>query len=468
MLADARFLARFVLAGSLFLIGCGSDDLDAQPNPPGKPEPASEKKVENPLARKTGNPLSRKAEKADPWLGSFHGEELDVTVRVGARGAYRDELRMGNQTYPFQGAMQGKELRGKFQAGAGEYEFVARLSGDALSLETDATKYSMTREKKTAAPTARTAEVVGSKDETARVQTSGQGKPARNKPAPPLVKMKSFDHKIGFTFQHPATWKLTSVENGLALIPSDVKKDAQGQPLELFLVSGDSAEGVTSAADPNVAAYFDRQVPQWYPGLRRSGKTESLECLIGNGTIYTYEGKVTGGVEIRVMIYATIYKDTGIFLAHAAEKDLFAARRAISRQMFSSFGWKKGRVDPKLAGHWYRNETSSSGYDPIGGSVGASTKTQYLFSEDGTVSYTSGTQFFGTVTGAGGSVTIDDPGGRANISSGTWSVSGDRLNMLWSGGGAETYEYLVFPHENSRALKLLVPGEKKPLYFHPR
>jgi len=278
-------------------------------------------------------------------------------------------------------------------------------------------------------------------------------------PVPELrtdVEMKAYRHAAGFTFQHPAKWEVKVGDDALVLVPNDAKRDAQGQPLELIVVGGQEAEGIARADDPQVLSFFDSQ----FPKLKRAGETGSLSTLVGPGAVLTYSNDTHA-----TTIYVTLHNGIGVYLAHVSEKALAAAREPIARRMFSTFGWEKGKVDPDLVGVWRRNESSSSSVDSSG-YVGASTTRVFRFAEDGRFAYGSNTRMFGHVSGGGGQVTLDPSESGGGESGGTWNVEGNRLTLLWSAGGIHTYEYSVFAHTEGRtALKLLVPGEKKPDFY---
>ncbi len=268
--------------------------------------------------------------------------------------------------------------------------------------------------------------------------------------------MTAYRHPAGFTFQYPKGWDLREGDEALAIVPDDAKKDARGQPRELFLVGGQEAEGVRRPDDPDVGAFFDGRFPQ----LRRKEGIDALSTLVGPGAVYAYENETRSAT-----IYVTLHDGIGIFLAHVCEKELAADRRAVARRVFSTFGWGRGQLDDDLVGVWRRTESSSSDVTAAG-YVGSSSTRIWRFAGDGRFAYGSNTRVFGHVSGGGGQVTLDPSGKGGGESGGRWYVEGKRLTLLWNEGGVHVYEYSVFAHTEGRtALKLLVPGEKKPDFY---
>lgn len=90
----------------------------------------------NPLAP-GGNPL---APAADPLVGTFEGDGLRVTV-AGSSGAYRGELELGGQVFPFEASGGSGRLEGTFASGGSSYPFTAVLADDDLTVESGGATY---------------------------------------------------------------------------------------------------------------------------------------------------------------------------------------------------------------------------------------------------------------------------------------------------------------------------------------
>jgi len=417
--------------------------------------------AQNPLAREAQNPLTRQAPNA--WVGTFRGTELAMTLRADD-GAYSGSIELGGHSYTAT-AQRGEDggISGIFRVGAEEFAFSATRSGPTVTLRSGGTRYEMT-----------TVEMTRLDATPARDGSrTAPGSEGAAKTTASALELKSFRHPIGFHFQHPAAWRVQSDDAAILLLPDDAKRDPRGQPLEFFLVSGEDAEGIERTDDPRVLQFFDEAVRQSYPAMRRTGAPAALTSLLGPGTVLTYEGKTPTGIDAIQTIYVALHRGLGVFMMHVGDVEQAKKRQGIARQMFSSFGWEKGKTDEQLVGLWHRNEMSASTSLGVSGSidsVGSSSNLYWEFQADGTVRYAQGTRVFGNVgggvDGSGSQVSILSEGGGNKPWVGSWSVAGTRLHVLWNGGGAETYEYSVFAHTEGRtALKLLVPGERKPKFF---
>jgi hypothetical protein len=91
----------------------------------------------NPLAP-GGNPLAPAA--ADPLVGTFEGDGLRVTV-TGSSGAYRGELELGGQAFPFEASGGNGRLEGSFASAGSSYPFSATLADDVLTVESGGASY---------------------------------------------------------------------------------------------------------------------------------------------------------------------------------------------------------------------------------------------------------------------------------------------------------------------------------------
>jgi hypothetical protein len=466
----------------------------------------------DPLAsptNKSANPLSRRP---DPFIGSFEMEGLRVEIEKDGAN-YRGRLAFEGQTYAVTARRARADdtlLQGTFRVEDQDFEFEARVDGDVMRLTSEDSEHVLRRANERPSRTSRSAASVGAEpsedeesdsDEAAsesetdsdRVTDDGTsdeidaggtrsssehgngtrpsvaGAAARGK----SIEMTTFRHPIGFRFQHPAAWQIGATDTGLVIVPDDAAKDSEGNPIELFLLSGDDASGIAKPDSPEVIQYFDALVSGMYKGLSRSGTAESVECLLGPGAVIEYGGRIADGLDVRVTVYFTIHQRHGIFLAHIAAKAQHEKRAALARRIFSSFGMEKAEIDEQLVRSWTRSESSSSSYDPVSGGIGANTTHVWEFRADGTCSFSSDSRLYGTVHGAGGSVSIDDEGSGSEPELGTWGARDGKLAILWESGGAIVYDYLVFDHQGKPALKLQDPPRQgsqraKPRYFLSR
>ncbi|MFT5051850.1 MAG: hypothetical protein ACI8QZ_003279 [Chlamydiales bacterium] len=436
-------LPAFVHVLALLL---GGSDLVAQ-NPLGQ--------TSNPQRQQEGNPLARP--KADPLVGRWQGAELSVTLQKdGAR--YRGHFELAGSRFPLTARPNGQGIEGSFEAEGEQYPFTAVTTKRGMTFHSGGSDYAVTK--------------VASPDRPENLladdgAATNPGVAATTRSAP---RTKSFRHPLGFEFQHPEKWRVESSDDGIVVVPDEVKRDPSGQPLELFLISAEDAAAVDRPDQAEVLSFFDQSLAQMLPGMKRKAQPEALACLLGQGAVLRYSGRTPTNMDGHADIYLTLHNGLGVYMMHLGRKDQVERHKAEARHMFSTFGWQKGQTDPNLIALWHRNDFSSSSSVGLGGSmdsVGSSTNTYWQFNADGTVTYTSGSRLFGNVGGAGSQVSIDSGADPGNTWRGTWSVNANKgLTLIWNGGGAETYEYVVFDHtEGQVALKLTAPGEKKGTYY---
>ena len=276
--------------------------------------------------------------------------------------------------------------------------------------------------------------------------------------------MATYKHPSGVFFQYPGNWQISEAQQALALLPPDLAKDEQGQPAEILLLSAEDADGITSATDPRVAAFFEQQVRQKFPNAKRVGEPETVRTGLGAGVILTFEGTGDGGVELRHRVYAAIHEETGIFLAHMSRKDIAARRDNDAKTIFISLGAGPAQVDPALAHLWLRKEyyfSPSSGL-PGGASGSSTTYIYWQFDQEGNVMYASRSHLFMNTDSLSAIGQGDSAG---DVWKGKYSTKDGVLQVAWSNGDQETYNYRVFTDGGLPKLKLQQPNAKKTQYF---
>ena len=97
------------------------------------------------------NPFSPTTDALDPFIGTFEGEGLSVTV-TGGSGQYQGQLVLDGQSFPFVASSGGELMEGTFQSGGQSYPFVATLQGEILYVESGGGLYATVRSGDAVAP----------------------------------------------------------------------------------------------------------------------------------------------------------------------------------------------------------------------------------------------------------------------------------------------------------------------------
>ena len=184
------------------------------------------------------------------------------------------------------------------------------------------------------------------------VGAAGKGAPT-TQPSIAKTKGKTYRHVIGFSFWYPDGWAVKEHDNALQLVPPN-PASAGGDPTELYFITGESVagEGITSAADPGVAAYMDAQVQGLFPFVRRTDEPKAAAMNAGQGMEYNWRGENPQGHRVLARAFTSIIKDHGVALLAVGWEDPLNTRDADVRQIFASFGFGQSQKDPRLIGHW--------------------------------------------------------------------------------------------------------------------
>jgi len=340
-----------------------------------------------------------------------------------------------------EGTVTGNEAKGDFKVkGLDEkLKFRAKLNGDKMTFSVaqddkfeDAETLEFTRVTKTTSPTETKTSVV-SKFKTAPSATLRNG--------------KEYQHASGGKFRYPADWELTVGEEGLRLTPPDAAAN------EFYLILGEPAQGATDPATPEILAYLDSQVTGVFPTLKRAGKVETGAAGGGKAAIITWDGKHEGA-DYRVRSFTTIMKGFGVSLVAAGPKAKVEARDAQLREIFQTFGWGEGKVDPQLVGTW--NHWSYSGST----NYGREEKAQIVLNQDGTFTYRGESETAMSAEGrnAGGEQTWV---GGANARRGSgwqgrWTADGKTIILNFEDGTSEIFTY-GFKQEGANVFLVATP-----------
>jgi hypothetical protein len=253
---------------------------------------------------------------------------------------------------------------------------------------------------------------------------------------------KTYQHPNGFTFQHPADWRVeTRVEGGTQytqIVPPGAGEEAEGYRI---LVA-------PTPLQPTDAA-FARELEQYVGagGFRRAGATEPFRARGGEGAVFTWDGvNPQTGDAIRMRVYAVNLAERAVMIFAVGPQARLDARDAAMRELAATFAARRGDAgaaassplarqwDQRLRGQKLTYLTSGSG----GSSGGIAAKTVILLGADGQFDFYSESLVTMNVPGAGGS-----SGGR-DAGRGRWRIttpgSNAALELLFSDGRVKQFE----------------------------
>lgn len=90
----------------------------------------------------SGNPLV--AGKQDPWLGTFVGDQLTLTLQGGG-GSYAGQIVFNGEVFPLRAEGGAGQISGTFSSGGGEFAFTAVATGPRVTFATGGATYELRR-----------------------------------------------------------------------------------------------------------------------------------------------------------------------------------------------------------------------------------------------------------------------------------------------------------------------------------
>jgi hypothetical protein len=373
------------------------------------------------------------------YAGSFRGERLVVNLEEDGAG-YRGTITLATQRFPLRATVDGAELRGTFESQGTAFPFIATITGATLTLASGGAFYTMTRELPPEPPRNPLAAAVTPTVEVDRLAVNAAAAAIPSTaPVGPLYR-----HPTGVTFHVPLGWRTEDAPLGVQLVPPDLAAGA-----ELYLVTGQPAQGLAGVEDPRLAVFLDQAVQQIGPSLRRSGAPQPA----GRGGLrLRYVGRnPIFGAEAVATVLVRLERGHAIAFLGAAESARLAARMPQLEAAFASLAWGEGERDAQLVGLWHHWEFRGKG------PVGRETRQQVLLVADGRIAMSSQTETVGVIKGhSHGSndllATFAGQGGSQR--QGSWTASQGRLFITWSDGAGTTYQYQVqgFPGQRRVAL----------------
>ncbi len=263
---------------------------------------------------------------------------------------------------------------------------------------------------------------------------------------------KVYRHSCGVYFLYPEEWRLQEGEVALSLIPPDLTKIA-GQAGELFLVLGESAEGIARPDDPGIVRYVSRLVSDLIPFLKKRNEMK-VQTIRGRdvGTLL-WKGTHQNGTEYRGKIWVTLLNGFGVGLLAVSPSNIFSQREITIREIFSTLGFKKPASDPRLSGIWKHEKVYMSG------EFSAITVRTMILNPDGTC--LEGGKLAASMShqdsdgNFSGSTSGKSSGGFRY--QGKWSTRNKQIFLNWGTDGEETWDYLI----SGDSLLFKGDGEKK-------
>jgi hypothetical protein len=262
----------------------------------------------------------------------------------------------------------------------------------------------------------------------------------------------TYRHPMGYTFSHPAGWRVEQRAQGTLILPADAAVDAAGNALEMIALASQTAPGISRPDDPQVIAFFEQNSG----GLQRVGSAEPLASGLGAGIVLTFEG-VINGIDARRRLYVTMHNGEAIYLLHEAKRDIAANRDAAARSLFASLSYSQPASDAQVVGQWRRTVNTGS-TDSRGGLFTQDDEVVALY-PDGRIEYGKSTTISGTTSG----VSVLG-GGNPNVQRGRYTAVGGQIVVTWDAGGTERFEYSLFMNEGAPHMRLGPSGSGARFY----
>ncbi len=260
---------------------------------------------------------------------------------------------------------------------------------------------------------------------------------------------KTFSHPQGFSFEHPADWKIESNDEAAQILPPGLTADDQTENFRLLTIAAP-----IEVTDPRFAAEMDQLAAQ-IPGFTKIGTTQSYKTKNGNGLRGVWAGKnLTTNQPVQMRMYATTLSGKAVVLFAAGTLTKLDAREATLREIAASVApatTAVNRASPAtpsanndrspLAQQWMqklrgKKLVQMSSYNSGGGGGGYSSKTEIYINANNTFQARSESSVSVYVPGANGG------SGGTKKAAGTWRiyVNGSQalLEMKYENGQIET------------------------------
>jgi hypothetical protein len=370
------------------------------------------------------NPLAPRP--ADPWSGRWSDDRLTAQLERRAEG-WAGTLTLGGQTFPLGATGVEARLDGTFEAGGARYAFTLTRDGEGATLTTDGAAYRLKRQ--------------GPKNPLAGGGPQGGAGPAA--PAGPVSvpdDWQRWRHPLGNEVRYPPSWTLQETQIGLLFVPPDIARDpATGQTMEVILLQGVPAQGVTKPDDPKAVQYVEAGMAQLFPFMRRAGQPAVRDIGGRQVAELNYSGTNPGGKKLEAVALVAIVEGQAAIGLLVAEPARFAERQAVVRQIFASCGIGAATRDGRVVGTWRYTSTYSSKDFSTTNVTNLTLAADGRCARDGQLAASATHRQDGDVTGHSSL----DSGGGINGQQGTWAADGKKLALRWNDGSYQEYGYTL-------------------------
>ena len=262
-----------------------------------------------------------------------------------------------------------------------------------------------------------------------------------------------YRHPSGLAIAHPADWAGTTQGEFVLLGPKS------GAPLPRMICFAREAEGVSSAADPQVGPYLLALLREELPSTQAVGEPEPFATPLGEAVIYRFESNgqhhrayvVMNGGEALVLAFVRGAKDTAL--------------DALADGMLATLGLLEvpGQRDQLLVGAW--RKTTRAQTSSRGGTFSGEETLIMVFVADGTIRRTTQSRFGGSLDGL---AVIASARSDSGWTTGTWTSGQQTLSVAWADGTREEFSASVYRNSYTQGmnLSLRLPGQRKPVILH--
>lgn len=266
-----------------------------------------------------------------------------------------------------------------------------------------------------------------------------------------------YRHPTGCELDVPDGWRAHETQLGVQLVPPDAAAQS-----EIYLVSGQAAQGIDRADDPRLAAYLDQVIASQVPMIQRDGAPAPL----GDGVRLRWRAThpMTGASVVAVSM-VRILNGYAIGVLALGEPPRVEPRLPLLEAVCRSLRFGQAQRDPQLVGLWHYWSYQGSSSLISGSSHSVETRKQAQLTADGRIFESSSSETSGGVSGKDMYGNLEYGAGWAgqggNQRHGTWTAGNGMLYIQWSDGESAALQYGVQGFPGSRRLILVVPGTNR-------